>query len=124
MSIRREPHGSQDQPTRKPLSRPIKYVLFLVALLAGFFEHDLGGWTAPVAMAATALVVPILLYRAYWGKLWFWITALLLTAVQVPLVTLVRPLIERSRAYYMLGFVMIDGIFVIIVISLIVQLET
>jgi hypothetical protein len=107
-----------------PLSRPVKWVLLSLALLAGFFEHDFGRWAAPIAMAAIALVVPILLYRTYWGKLWFWITALLLAVVQIPLVMLVRPLIEQSRAYYMLVFGMVDLVFVAVVMSLIMQLGT
>jgi hypothetical protein len=110
--------NSSDKTTRG-LSWPVKALLLSLALLTGFFEHALGDWTGPIAMATVALVVPILLYRRFWGRAWFWITAVLLGTIQVPVVAAVRPLIGQARSFYMLAFVMIDGLFVIAVISLV-----
>jgi len=67
-------------------------------------------------MAAAALIVPVLLYRKFWGQGWFWITAALLGLIQAPLVLAVRPLMLQARSFYMLAFVMVDGMFVIAVI--------
>jgi hypothetical protein len=86
-------------------------------MLAGFFEHALGGWGGPIAMAAVALIVPVLMYRKFWNRGWFWITAALLGILQVPLVAAVRPLIEQARSFYTLAFVMIDGLFVVFALS-------
>ena len=70
-------------------------------------------------MAAVAVLVPILLFRRFWKQTWFWTTALVLGLVQVPIVVAVRPLIEQARSFYMLTFVMVDGLLVITVISLV-----
>lgn len=104
---------------RRGLSRPVKVILIVLACLAGFLDHALDGWVGGITMAAAALIVPILLYRKLWGQRSFWITAMLLAVIQAPLVLAVRPLIAAARSYYMLLFVMGDGLFVIIVISLI-----
>jgi len=111
---RREGSGT----AKRGLSWSVKAVLLALALLAGFFEHALGGWSGPIAMAAVAVVVPILLFRRFWSQTWFWITAVLLGVVQVPIVVAIRPLIEHARSFYMLTFVIIDGLLVIAVISL------
>ena len=70
-------------------------------------------------MAAVAVVVPLLLFRRFWNQTWFWITAVLLGVIQVPVVVAVRPLIDQARSFYMLTFVMIDGLIVIAVICLV-----
>lgn len=110
---------SSGRKEHKGLSWPLRVLLVFLALVAGFFEHALGEWGGTISMAAAAVVVPILLYRRFWGQVWFWITAALLGALQVPLVAAVRPFIERERSTSMLTFVMADGLFVILVISLI-----
>jgi hypothetical protein len=112
------PHGDSET-AKRALSWPVKAILLSLALLAGFFEHALGAWAGPIAMAAIAVVVPILLFRRFWDRTWFWVTAVLLGVVQVPLVVAVRPLIQQARSYYMLCFVIIDGLLVIAVISLV-----
>ena len=68
-------------------------------------------------MASAAVGIPILLYRRYWSKAWFWATALLLTIIQIPLVILARPLIGHAGSYHMLIFLMADGLSVIFVVS-------
>jgi hypothetical protein len=112
-------HYSTGNVNQRGLSWPVKALLVLLALLAGFFEHALGGWVGSAAMAAVAVVVPILLFRRFWSQTWFWITAVLLGAIQVPVVVAVRPVIERARSFYMLTFVMVDGLLVIAIISLV-----
>jgi len=112
------PHHDGSERAKRELSWPVKAILLSLALLAGFFEHALGAWAGPSAMAAIALVVPILLFRRFWSQTWFWLTAVLLGVIQIPIVVAVRPLIQQARSYYMLCFVMIDGLLVIAVISL------
>jgi|SRR5580692_1402773 hypothetical protein len=107
------------QKAKRGLSWPVKALLLSLALLAGLFEHALGRWAGPTAMAAIAVIVPVLLFQRFWRQTWFWITAVLLGVAQVPVVIAVRPLIEQARSFYMLSFVMIDGLLVIAVISLV-----
>jgi hypothetical protein len=111
--------NSSGKEFQRGLKWPVKALLLSLALLAGFFEHALGGWAGPAAMAAVAVVVPILLFRRFWKQTWFWITAVLLGAIQLPIVVAVRPVIARARSFYMLTFVMIDGLLVIAVITLV-----
>ena len=112
-------NGDHHPKEQRGLGWLMKVILLLLAMLTGFFEHALGGWGGPIAMATAAVVVPILLYRRFWHKAWFWITAALLGTIQVPMVAAVRPLMDQARSFYMLTFVMVDGLFVIAVISLI-----
>lgn len=112
-------HRSSGKVNQLGLSWPVKALLLSLALLAGFFEHALGEWAGPTAMAAIAVVVPVLLFRRFWSQTGFWITAVILGAIQVPVVVAVRPLIEQARSFYMLTFVIIDGLLVIAVISLV-----
>lgn len=104
---------------RRGLSRPVKALLLSLAVLAGLLDHALGGWMGPAAMAALAVVVPVLLLQRFWAETWFWVTATLLAVAQIPLVVFVRPLMERARSPYMLGFAVIDGLLIIAVISLV-----
>ncbi len=113
------PQHAGSEKAKRGLSWPVKTVLLALALLAGFFEHALGAWAGPSAMAAIALVVPIFLFRRFWSQTWFWVTAALLGIIQVPLVVAVRPLVLQARSFYTLSFVMIDGLLVIAVISLV-----
>jgi hypothetical protein len=81
----------------------------------------MGGWGEPVAMAAAALVVPILLgqFRRLWNQSKFWITVSLLAIVQIPLVIAVRPWIDQHGRASALLFGVVDGLFVIVVIVLV-----
>lgn len=97
-------------------------ILFLLALLVGFFDDVLGGgWAKPVAMAATALGVPIFLRRGrkFWNQGAFWITVLAVAIIQIPLVIAVRPVIQRSGSIYLLAFGVADMLFVIAAILLV-----
>jgi hypothetical protein len=96
----------------------LKVLLVLLALLAGFFEHALGGWAGPTVMALIAVIVPVLLLRTFWNQAWFWVTATLLALLQLPIVLAVRPLIERARSFYMLTFGIADGLLVITLLAL------
>src|SRR5271167_156007 len=55
---------------QRGISWPVKAILLGLALLGGFFDHALGGWGEPVAMAAAAVVVPVLLgqSRKFWNQ--------------------------------------------------------
>lgn len=117
----REQYWKKGDPDQKkhPLSWLMRSLLIFAALLAGFFEHALGGSVRPITIAATAVVVPILLYRRFWSKNWFWITALLLGILQVPLVISIRPWIQQAGPFPMLIMMLVDGLCVIVVVSLI-----
>jgi len=116
MSHTSDESGGLQRPQRG-LNRHVKLLLIFLAVLIGFFEHALGGWGGPVTMASAAMLVPILLYRRLWNEVRFWIAAALLAAIQVPVVIAVRPVIEHARSFYLLMFVMLDGLFMIVAIS-------
>lgn len=111
--------GGCGRDDRRGLRWPVKAILIFVALLCGFFEHALGGWAGPICMALAAVVVPVFLLRKFWNGKWFWITAAALALVQIPLVVKIRPLIEQQGSLTLLTFVMADGLFVIVVLSLV-----
>jgi hypothetical protein len=71
----------------------IKGPLFAVALLLGFFDHALHCRAAFVA--ALAILVPILGFRDLWNDTKFWMMLLLLGVLQVALVYLANPYLER-----------------------------
>jgi hypothetical protein len=110
--------GTNDGKVQRGLNSYVKAILILVASLAGFLDHAMGGWGKAITMASAAIVVPVLLlqYRRFWNQGRFWITVCLLTTVQVPIVFAVHPAIERAGTLYMLAFGTIDGLFVIAVI--------
>jgi hypothetical protein len=103
---------------QKEIGWPLKTVILSLAVLIGFFDHALNGWGGAVLMALAALVIPVILYRRFWQTIWFRITAAALGLLQIPLIFAVKPLIEQSRPFYMLAFVMADGMIVILVILL------
>jgi hypothetical protein len=69
----------------------------------------LGG---PIAVAAASVIVPVLYWRDFWGRISFWVATLLVTAIQVPLVIGMRPLIQQARMFYMAVFLVSDFFFV------------
>jgi hypothetical protein len=81
----------------------------------------MGGWGEPSAMAAAAVVVPVLLrqFRRLWNQGKFWITVSLLAIIQIPLVIAVRPWIDRYGRISTLLFGIADGLFVIVMIVLV-----
>lgn len=92
----------------------VKAVLVLIAALGLIFDDATGGWGEPVAWAVVALIFPIFMrqFREFWRQIRFWITVLLLAALQVPLVIAVRLPMHQVRPYYSLAFVTIDGLVV------------
>jgi hypothetical protein len=81
----------------------------------------MGGWGEPSAMAAAAVVVPVLLrrFRRLWNQGKFWITVSLLAIIQIPLVTAGRPWIDRYSRISTLLCGIADGLFVIVMIVLV-----
>jgi hypothetical protein len=99
----------------------VKAILIFLALLGGFFDHALGGWGELVALAAGAVVVPVLLrqFRKFWSMARFWVTVSLLAIAQVPLVIAVRPWVDQHGRGSTLLFVIADIMFVAVVILLV-----
>ena len=86
-----------------------------MALLSLSSPKGYGLWGAITASAA-ALVVPILGFRGFWSMRRFWIVSGSLALLQVPLVIVVREMVEQHRFPFMLGFGAVDCVFVITVI--------
>jgi hypothetical protein len=87
-----------------------------VAALLGFFSEPLHLGSAPFA-AGLAMIAPIIGFRDFWNERRFWVTVLLLGAAQVPLVILVRPLIEKLKFPLMFTFGIFDAVLVLLAIS-------
>ncbi|MGA8215376.1 MAG: hypothetical protein WB799_17395 [Candidatus Sulfotelmatobacter sp.] len=109
------PHrGKSDSENQRGISWPVKAILVFLALLVGLFDHALGGWGELVALAAAAVVVPVLLrqFRRFWSMGRFWLTVSLLAIVQVPLVIAIRPWVDQHGRSSTLLFVVVDVMFV------------
>jgi hypothetical protein len=107
------------QPTRawrKVNVWRIKGPLFVVLGLLGFFGEVLHVGLAPVA-AGMALLLPVIGFRDYWKETKFWITVLILGAIQVPLVLLVSPLVKQLKFLMLLTFGVSDALLVGLAIS-------
>jgi hypothetical protein len=85
---------------------------FLCSLKFGY------AWGGSIAAAGAALIFPfVAYYRKFGNHGRFWITMTLLTAIQIPLVMAVRPLVEQFRFAFMLMFATVDCVLVASVIS-------
>lgn len=96
-----------------------KLVAFVIGVIiaAIFAGKPQGyGWGGAILCGGAAVVVPALAYQRLWGTRQFWVTLALLTALQVPVVIGVRPLIEQFRFMFILVFGSVDCMFVIAVI--------
>lgn len=63
------------------------------------------------------MILPIIGFRDFWTEGKFWVTVILLGAAQVPLVILLRPLIERFKFPLMFTFGILDCALVAFAIS-------
>ncbi len=106
------------------MSWPVKATLLSLALLVGFFDHALGGWGEPVAMAATAIAVPVLLRqsREFWNQSRFWITVLLLILAQVPLVIAIQPKVAQGGFAFVLAVGVADCVVVALALTWVCKL--
>jgi hypothetical protein len=94
----------------------VKGPLLVVALLLGALSAALGWGTAPVG-GAFAIAIPMIGFRDFWNGARFWVTIIVLGAVQVPLVVIVRPLVELYKFPALFMFMILDCVFVWQVIS-------
>ncbi len=63
------------------------------------------------------MAVPIIGFRDFWNEGRFWITIVLLGVSQVPLVILVRPLMEQMRFPFMFAFGVLDCALMVTAVS-------
>jgi hypothetical protein len=94
-----------------------KIVLGTAGALLGFFSDYLRGWDLPAGMACAAIVVPTFKYRRYWHARWFWSVIAGVLIIQVPLLILVRPLMERLKFGFNLLFVSLDAMLLIFIVN-------
>jgi hypothetical protein len=104
-------------PLGENLSKKTRIILLLTCLLVGFFDSWLHGWGYAAAPAAIALIAPVIGYRKFWHLGRFWITAILLTALQIPLVILLRPTVEKFRFIALLSFAVADCVVITLALS-------
>lgn len=101
---------------RKVNAWSFKGPLLVLALLLGFFDHSLHWGRAPFA-AGLAMIIPIIGFRDFWNKSRFWVTVVLLTILQIPIVIGLGPLIEQLRFPAMLTFGILDCAVMIVAVS-------
>jgi hypothetical protein len=94
----------------------VKGPFFVLVALLGLFAHTLHSARALIA-AVIAVATPIIGYRDYWNEARFWVTVLLVGAVQVPLVIAIGPLIEAGGFPLMVTFGIFDFVLVALAIS-------
>ena len=107
--------GTEQRTNR--ISWPARIVLATIAVLLGWFNHELGGWGLPTGVAGVVILLPTLKYQRYWSETWFWTTMLALSTLQVPLVILARPLMDELKFGFNLLFATIDIFFVAVVVN-------
>jgi len=107
------------QGNTNPIPWPAAVTLGICAVLLGFFSDSLGGWGLTIGAASIAVVVPVLKYRRYWHSAWFWRVTLAMSVLQVPLVILVRSLVDRYKFGFNLIFASLDGVLVILTVNLV-----
>jgi hypothetical protein len=107
----------ENEKQTNPLAWSIKVVLSVAAVLLGYFSHAMGGWGLPTAVAGAAIVLPILKYKQYWDGLWFWMTILAMSAIQVPLVILFRPVMDQLKFGFNILFATVDVFLVAVAVN-------
>jgi hypothetical protein len=114
--------ASRNYSNSMELWKPGRWTKALALIVGGIFaalsftRTDGYGWAGASLMAAAAVVVPTLQFRALWKKGQFWATVLLLSLIQVPFVIAVHHLVDQRRGAFLLAFGVADGLFVIAVI--------
>jgi hypothetical protein len=90
----------------------------IFAFLWSVILPDGYAWGACIAASAAALVFPaVFYYRAFAVRRQFWVTVLVLSLVQVPVVIAIKPIVDEGRFPFILLFGALDCIAVIIVLS-------
>lgn len=104
---------------------PSAHIVILAAafIIGGPLNGVLGGWGLPAGVAIIAVFFPIFYWRFCWKRSSFWAAITLVVAAQVPFAMLMRPLLQRDRASYLLVFLFADPIVMMVVITLIAQLD-
>jgi hypothetical protein len=111
------PTNMHAEKQTNPMPWSTRVLLTALALFLGFFSHALGGWGLPVGVVGAAILIPVLKYQRFWHRLWFWLTIIALSILQVPLVILTRPLMDEFKLGFNLLLATVDGIFVILVVN-------
>jgi len=106
----------QNKMWRKVNVWSIKGPLLVLALLLGFLGGALDWNSAPFA-AGVAITIPIIGFRDFWAEWRFWITIVIIGAFQVPLVILVRPLVEQLKFPFLFTFGIFDCVLVVLGVS-------
>ena len=86
--------------------------ILAVAFLLGVFDHALH-WGGVSLAAAVAIIVPTIGFRAFWNAWKFWVSLAAFALLQIPLVLVLRPLVERSGFPMLYAFGILDCAFVI-----------
>ena len=96
------------------------YVISIpLAVVAISLEHWYPGISRPIGASGAALVGTVITKHRYWGFRWFWITLVLLTALQFPLMVLAKPLLDYLKFLFMWVLAFVDLLAIGLVIEIV-----
>src|SRR5260370_31099204 len=101
---------------RKANTWRIKWPLLVAAFLLGVFDH-VSHWGSASFAAGIAIVIPLIGFRGLWNTWKFWAILGSLAVLQVPIVLVLRPSMEKSGLPLLLTFAILDCAFVVTGIS-------
>jgi hypothetical protein len=90
--------------------------LLIIAFLLVFFDRALH-WSGAPVIAGVALLLPVIGFRDFWNSWKLWATVLAFAVLQVSMVLLMRPLLEKSGFPLTYAFGIHDCAFVAAAIS-------
>ena len=102
---------------RRKFGWPIHGAFVLFALVLGLLDHWLSGWGVPIAVGGGVIGISIIVFRRFWSGSWFWLTIAAMTALQVPLMILARPLMAQFNIVFLLPLAMVDAFLIALVVN-------
>ena len=89
----------EERSQRQPVKRSwlIHAVIITWCLLAVSTEHWYPGWSAAIAVGGAVPGLVVRALRRLWHEVWFWMTVVIMAALQVPLMLHVQPYMVRLK---------------------------
>ena len=85
------------------------WVIALILMAIGLsLEHLVPGISRLIGAAGGAVILTMIAKHRYWQFRWFWITFALLVILQVPLMILIKPLMDYLKFFFMWLVAIID----------------
>ena len=95
----------------------IHAIIIAWALLCVSTEHWFPGWSGAIGVGGAVPALIVYSTSKAWREVWYWITNVILAALQVPLMIFVQPLIERYKFSFLFLFAFVDFFAVTIILQ-------